>query len=311
MAFYYKKYNAFMKNIKSIFILTLLLTTITLFGQQDPQYSQYTYNMNVINPAYAGSKGVLSLGFMGRSQWVGIEGAPKTLTVSAHSPIGKSVGLGLSVIADRIGPVRETNLNADISYTLITSEEGRLAFGIKAGFTSLQVSTLLSNVPDPLNVPISKTAPNIGAGMYYYTNKFYAGFSIPSFLETRYLEKSGGIVSTASEKMHYFFTSGYVFDIYDNLKLKPSTMIRATNGSPLSVDLSGNLLWEEKFELGISYRLDKSFSGMVGFLINDDMRIGYSYDMSVSNIGNFNSGSHELMLLINFNKRNLKSPRFF
>lgn len=311
MAFYYKKYNAFMKNIKSIFILTLLLTTITLFGQQDPQYSQYTYNMNVINPAYAGSKGVLSLGFMGRSQWVGIEGAPKTLTVSAHSPIGKSVGLGLSVIADRIGPVRETNLNADISYTIITSEEGRLAFGIKAGFTSLQVSTLLSNVPDPLNVPISKTTPNIGAGMYYYTNKFYAGFSIPSFLETRYLEKSGGIVSTASEKMHYFFTSGYVFDIYDNLKLKPSTMIRATNGSPLSVDLSGNLLWEEKFELGISYRLDKSFSGMVGFLINDDMRIGYSYDMSVSNIGNFNSGSHELMLLINFNKRNLKSPRFF
>ena len=300
-----------MKNIKSIFTLTLLFATLILFGQQDPQYSQYTYNMNVINPAYAGSKGVLSLGFLGRSQWVGIEGAPKTLTVSAHAPIGKSVGFGLSVIADRIGPVRETNLNADISYTLITSEEGRLAFGIKAGFTSLQVSALLSNVSDPLNIPISKTAPNIGAGMYYYTNKFYAGFSIPSFLETRYLEKSGGIVSTASDKMHYFFTSGYVFDIYDNLKLKPSTMIRGTNGAPLSVDLSGNLLWEEKFELGISYRLDKSFSGMVGFLINDDMRIGYSYDMSVSNIGNFNSGSHELMLLINFNKRNLKSPRFF
>jgi len=300
-----------MKNIKSILTLTILLTSLTLFGQQDPQYSQYTYNMNVINPAYAGSKGVLSLGILGRSQWVGIEGAPKTLTLSVHSPVGKSVGLGLSLIADRIGPVRETNLYTDISYTLITSEEGRLAFGIKAGFTSLQVSVLQSNVSDPLNVPINKTSPNIGAGMYYYTNKFYAGFSIPSFLETRYLEKSGGIVSTASEKMHYFLTSGYVFDIYDNLKLKPSTMIRAVKGAPISVDISGNFLWEEKFELGISYRFDKSFSGMVGFLINDEMRIGYSYDMNVSNLGNFNSGSHELMLLINFNKRNLKSPRFF
>ena len=300
-----------MKNIKSILTLTILLTSLTLFGQQDPQYSQYTYNMNVINPAYAGSKGVLSLGFLGRSQWVGIEGAPKTLTFSAHAPVGRAVGLGLSLIADRIGPVRETNLYTDISYTVITSEEGRLAFGIKVGFTSLQVSALLSNVPDPLNVPINKTSTNIGAGMYYYTNKFYAGFSIPNLLETRYLEKSGGIVSSASEKMHYFFTSGYVFDLYDNLKLKPSTMIRATIGAPVSVDLSTNFIWEDKFEFGISYRLDKSFSGVLGFLVNEDMRIGYAYDMSVSNLGSFTSGSHELMLLINFNRRNLKSPRFF
>ena len=300
-----------MKNIKKIFILAFIHIGINLFGQQDPQYSQYTYNMNVINPAYAGSKGVLSLGILGRSQWVGIEGAPRTLTVSAHSPIGKSVGFGLSVIADRIGPVRETNVYSDISYTIITSEEARLAFGIKAGITSLQVDALLSNVSDPLNVPINKTSPNIGAGLFYYTNKFYAGFSIPNFLETRYLEKSGGIVSTASDKMHYFFTSGYVFDIYDNLKIKPSTMIRAVKGAPISIDISGNFLWEEKFELGISYRLDKSFSGMVGFLINDDMRMGYTYDMSITNFGNFNSGSHEIMLLIDFNKRKLKSPRFF
>lgn len=301
-----------MKSIRYIVSFTLLLSTFYTFGQQDPQYSQYNYNMNVINPAYAGSKGVLSLGVLGRSQWVGIDGAPRTLTLSIHSPVGKSVGLGMSLVADRIGPVRETNFYGDFSYTIVTSENSRLAFGIKAGFTSLQVNSLAANSPnDPLNVPIDRIEPNFGSGVYYYQDKFYAGFSIPNVLKTRYLEKSGGIVSTASEQMHYFFTSGYVFDIYDNLKLKPSTMIRGVKGAPLSVDISANLLWEEKFEFGISYRLDESFSGVVGFLLNENMRIGYSYDQNINNFGNYNFGSHEVMLLINFNKRKLKSPRFF
>lgn len=302
----------FMKSIRYIVSFTLLLSTFYTFGQQDPQYSQYNYNMNVINPAYAGSTGVLSLGVLGRSQWVGIDGAPRTLTLSIHSPVGKSVGLGMSLVADRIGPVRETNFYGDFSYTIVTSENSRLAFGIKAGFTSLQVNSLAANSPnDPLNVPIDRIEPNFGSGVYYYQDKFYAGFSIPNVLKTRYLEKSGGIVSTASEQMHYFFTSGYVFDIYDNLKLKPSTMIRGVKGAPLSVDISANLLWEEKFEFGISYRLDESFSGVVGFLLNENMRIGYSYDQNINNFGNYNFGSHEVMLLINFNKRKLKSPRFF
>jgi type IX secretion system PorP/SprF family membrane protein len=301
-----------MKNIKYIISITFLLSSCWLFSQQDPQYSQYNYNMNVINPAYAGSKGVLSVGVLGRSQWVGVQGSPRTLTLSVNSPVGKSVGLGLSLIADKIGPVRETNLFTDFSYTIVTSENSRLAFGIKAGLTSLQVNTLSANEQnDPLNIPIDRTAPNFGAGAYYYTDKFYAGFSIPNFLKTRYLEKTAGIVSTASEQMHYFLTSGYVFDLYDNLKLKPSTMIRGVKGSPLSIDLSANFLWEEKFEFGISYRFDKSISGVVGFLLNEDMRIGYSYDQSINNFGNTNFGSHELMLLIDFNRRKLKNPRFF
>lgn len=301
-----------MKSIKNILTLAYLLYSIATFGQQDPQYSQYNYNMNVVNPAYAGSKGVLSMAILGRSQWMGIEGAPRTLTLSINSPVGKSVGLGMSLISDRIGPVRETNFYGDFSYTIVTSENSRLAFGIKAGFTSLQVNTLNSvNQNDPLNIPIDRTAPNFGAGAYYYQDKFYFGFSIPNFLKTRYLEKSGGIVSTASDRMHYFITSGYVIDLYDNLKLKPSTLIRGVKGAPVSIDISANLLWEEKFEFGISYRLDKSLSAVVGFMLNEDMRIGYSYDQSVGNLGNFNFGSHELMLLIDFNRRNIKSPRFF
>jgi len=135
--------------------------------------------------------------------------------------------------------------------------------------------------------------------------------SAPNFIETEHLEKSGGVISTASEQMHYFLTSGYVFDIADNLKLKPSTMIKATAGAPLSVDLSLNLLVDERVELGLSHRFDDSISGMIGFQVNEDFRIGYAYDYTTSKFGDFNSGSHEIMLLFDFNKKNVKSPRFF
>lgn len=287
------------------------MSITTVFGQQDPQYTQYMYNMNVLNPAYAGSKGITSIGLLGRTQWVGIEGAPKTVTLAVHSPIGRSVGLGLSVIHDEIGPVKEDNIYADFSYTIFTSDEGRLAFGLKAGISFMDVREFITVDPDPLNVPIHQTSPNFGAGIFYYTNKFYVGLSAPNFLDTKHLEKSGGIVSTASENMHYFLTSGYVFEIADNLKLKPSTMIKATTGAPISVDLSLNLLVEEKVELGLSHRLDDSISGMIGFQVNDDFRVGYAYDYTTSKFGDFNSGSHEIMLLFDFNRKNIKSPRFF
>ena len=287
------------------------MSITSVFGQQDAQYTQYMYNMNILNPAYAGSKGITSLGILGRTQWVGVDGAPQTATLSLHSPAGKAVGLGLSIIHDEIGPVKENNLFADFSYTINTSEKGSLAFGIKGGVSFLDVGNLTTLEPDPLNIPIHQTSPNFGAGIYYYTNKYYLGLSAPNFLETRHLEKKGGIVSTASEKMHYFLTTGYVFDITDNLKLKPSTMIKATSGAPLSVDLSANLLVSEKFELGLSYRFDDSISGILGFNVNDDFRIGYAYDYTTSKFGNFNNGSHELMLLFDFNRRNLTSPRFF
>ena len=287
------------------------MSITSVFGQQDAQYTQYMYNMNILNPAYAGSKGITSLGLLGRTQWVGVDGAPQTATLSLHSPVGRAVGLGLSVIHDEIGPVKENNVFADFSYTINTSEKGSLAFGLKAGVSFLDVGDLTSIDPDPLNIPIHQTSPNFGAGIFYYTNKYYLGLSAPNFLETRHLEKKGGIVTTASEKMHYFLTSGYVFDLTENLKLKPSTMIKAASGAPLSVDLSANLLVSEKFELGLSYRFDDSISGILGFNVNDDFRIGYAYDYTTSKFGNFNNGSHELMLLFDFNRRNLTSPRFF
>lgn len=300
-----------MKKFRLILGVFALMSLTTVFGQQDPQYTQYMYNMNILNPAYAGSKGITSIGLLGRTQWVGVEGAPQTFTLAMHSPIGRAVGLGLSVIHDEIGPVKEDNIYADFSYTIFTSSTGRLAFGLKAGVTFMDVRELLMVDPDPLNIPIHETSPNFGAGVYYYTDKFYAGLSVPNFLETRHLEKDGGIVSTASEKMHYFLTSGYVFDIADNLKLKPSTMLKATEGAPLSVDLSLNLLIDERVELGLSHRFDDSISGMIGFQVNNDFRVGYAYDYTTSKFGDFNSGSHEILLLFDFNRKKLKSPRFF
>ena len=289
------------------------MSASTVFGQQDPQYTQYMYNMNVLNPAYAGSMGIGSIGLLGRTQWVGVEGAPQTVTLAAHTPLGNNLGGGLSIIHDEIGPVKKDNIYVDVSYTINTSEEGRLAFGIKAGVTLLDVreTIMVDAAFDPLNIPIHEASPNFGAGVYYYTDKFYLGLSAPNFLETRHLEKDGGVISSASEKMHYFLTSGYVFDLSHNLKLKPSAMVKATAGAPLSVDLSANLLVNEMFEIGLSHRLDDSISGMVGFQVNEDFRIGYAYDHTITRFGDFNSGSHEILLLFNFNRKNLKSPRFF
>lgn len=300
-----------MIKIKFIISILIFVSTVSMFAQQDTQYTQYMYNMNVLNPAYAGSRGVFSIGMLGRTQWVGVDGAPKTATFTMHSPVGDRVGLGLSIIHDVIGPVKESNIYGDFSYTIFTGEEGRLAFGLKAGITFLDVGSLLTVDPDPLNIPVHLTAPNFGAGMYYYTDKFYIGFSAPNFLETRHLENEAGYVSTASEKMHYFLTGGYVFDVSDNVQLKPSTMIKAAFGAPISVDLSANVLFNERLELGLSYRFDDSVSGIIGLQVSPDLRIGYAYDYTTSNFGAYNSGSHEIVLLFEFNRRNIKSPRFF
>ncbi|PHS51127.1 MAG: hypothetical protein COB01_11145 [Lutibacter sp.] len=300
-----------MKNRKLFLRVSALLFTVVLFGQQDTQYTQYMYNMNILNPAYAGSKGVTSIGLLGRTQWVGVEGAPQTLTLSLHSPIANQVGLGFSIIHDEIGPVKEDNVYADFSYTVNTSTEGRLAFGLKAGVTFLGVRELTTVDPDPLNDPINIATPNFGTGIFYYTDTFYLGLSVPNFLETRHLENDNGQSSSASEKMHFFLTSGYVFEINDNLKFKPSTMVKAISGAPVSVDLSGNILIQGKFEFGLSYRLDDSISAIVGVNVSENFRIGYAYDQTVSNFEQLNTGSHEILLLFDFNRRNIKSPRFF
>ena len=301
-----------MGKFRILIISVLLLSALDSMAQQDPHYTQYMYNMTVVNPAYAGSRGLPVLTLLGRTQWVRVKGGARTATLSLDAPVGRAVGLGFSVIHDEIGPVKENNVYGDFSFTVFTGEEGRLAFGIKAGATFLDIGLLSTVTPgDPLNVPVNQISPNFGAGIYYYTDKFYVGLSAPNFLETKHLGDDSGVASVASEKMPIFLTSGYVFDVTNEFQIKPSAMIKGTSGAPISVDLSVNAMVQSVLELGLSYRIDDSISAMIGIQASQKLRLGYAYDYSTSSFGVYNSGSHELILTYSFSKRNMKSPRFF
>lgn len=307
-----------MISIKSFLKLVVIVFSVTtIYSQQDAQYTQYMYNMNVLNPAYAGSQGTLSLSFLGRSQWVGIDGAPQTFTASVNSPIRKNIGLGFSVIADNIGPLKEQNVYADFSYTIPLSNNSNLALGLKGGVTFLNANLPFLNLGDDeydevFAEKIDTTSPNFGAGLFYYTDNFYFGLSMPNMLKTLHFNTKNGYIYEAVEEMHYFVTAGYVFDVSNTLKLKPSTMIKAVQGAPVSIDLSANALINEKMEFGLSWRSDDSISGMLNFKVSPSTRIGYAYDYSTSNIGGYSAGSHEIMLLFNIsNSRYGLSPRFF
>jgi type IX secretion system PorP/SprF family membrane protein len=303
---------------KHLLIIAVILFTISAKSQQNPQYTQYVYNMNIINPAYAGSKEALNLNFLARTQWVGIDGAPQTITLGAHTPLKKNLGLGLSVIIDKLGPVQEQNIYADVSYTLNLKNNAKLAFGLKAGVTAFNLCLTCLNSVDTetagfLDRAANKTLPNIGAGLFYYTNKFYLGFAMPNLLETFHFEKTGNQITNGSEKTHFFLNSGYVFDLSRDVKLKPSMMVKAAQGAPLSIDLSGNVLIYEKLELGLSYRVTESVSALINVRARKNLRVGYAYDYTLTSLGDFNSGSHEIFLLFNFeSERNkIRSPRFF
>jgi len=287
-------------------------------AQQDPHYTQYMYNMNVINPAYAGSKENLSFGLLYRKQWVEIEDAPTTVTLSGSAPVGKNVGLGLSVISDKIGPVEENNVYGDFSYTLNLGGEHRLALGLKAGATFHKVgllSEVSGYVPDAgdpaFSDNTSNTSLNIGSGLFYYTNKYYVALSVPNFLKTAHLDYNGK--EYGSDTAHYFLTAGYVFDINPNLKFKPFTMIKSAFDAPVSIDASANFLLYHKFEIGGTYRLEDSFGAMVNYAITPNLRIGYAYDHIVSDLKVTTPSSHEIILLfdLNFPKKVSQSPRYF
>lgn len=307
--------------MKKIHFITLLVLGVftQIQAQQDPHYTQYMYNMNVINPAYAGSKDALSLGLLYRQQWVNMEGAPKTVSLSGSSPVGKNVGVGLSVISDKIGPVEENNVYGDFSYTLNLGGEHKLALGLKAGATFHKVG-LFSEIgngfvtdagDDAFAENTSNTFLNVGTGLFYYTNKYYVALSVPNMLKSTHLDYNGR--SFGTESLHYFITGGYVFDLNPNLKFKPSTMIKSAFGIPVSVDASANFLFNEKFEIGATYRLEDSFGAMVNYAITPSLRIGYAYDHVVSDLKVTTPSSHEVILLfdLNFSKKVSQSSRFF
>ena len=298
--------------------LLMLLTFLDATAQQDPHYTQYMYNMNVINPAYAGSKENLSFGLLYRKQWIEIEDAPTTFSLSGSAPIGKNVGLGLSIISDKIGPVEENNVYGDFSYTLNLGGERRLALGLKAGVTFQKIglkSIIQPTLPDPndgaFQEDTNNSKLNVGTGLFYYTNKYYVSFSIPNMLKSAHLDYNG--VKYGTEIQHYFLTGGYVFDLNPNLKFKPFAMVKSAINAPTSLDVSANFLYVEKFEMGATYRLQDSFGVMVNYAVSPSLRIGYAYDHIVSDLKVTTPSSHEIILLfdVNFPKKVSQSPRFF
>ncbi len=312
-------------NIK-VAVLALLFALCgigMLSAQQDAQYTQYMYNTVSVNPGYAGSRGHFSIAALHRSQWVGLDGAPKTQTLNLHTPLGyRGVGFGLSVVNDQIGPTSETNLDLDISYTIQTSQDARLSFGIKASghlldvrFSELNQDLSSPGGPDPtLQQDIdNRFSPNIGAGVYYHTENFYAGLSVPRFLETSHFEESS--LSTAKEQMNFYFITGYVFEMSAFWKFKPTILSKVTQGAPLQLDFSANFMYNDKFIMGAAYRWDAAVSGMAGFQISPEFLIGIAYDREITELGQavFNDGSFEVILRYDFIKvlDNLKSPRFF
>lgn len=303
-----------LRSINHFFLFLMLFLGFVGYSQQDAQYTQYMYNTNNVNPAYAGSREVLSIFGMYRTQWVGLEGAPDTGVFSIHSPVGERTGLGLTIVNDRIGISDETTISADFSYAIPVSENYKLAFGLKATANLLNVdySKLDWRDPDdPVNGNIeSMFSPNIGAGAYLYSAKFYVGLSVPNILETEHYNDN--IKSTASERLHGYLITGYVFDLSENIKFKPAAMAKVVSGSPLQMDLSGNFMFSERFVLGVAWRWSAAVSGLAGFQINDNWFIGYSYDSETTKLANYNSGSHEIFLRYElFKRRPIVSPRFF
>lgn len=311
-----------MKNI--LILIIALMTSVVMWSQQDAQYTQYMYNMSVINPAYTTSNvGLVNLGALHRTQWVGANGAPKSSNIFAHTPINEKIEVGFSLVNDNIGDVvKENNLYADFAYKLDFEENGQLSFGLKAGVTFFDVNFngFILESGDVFTDPdfaenINQSFFNFGAGIYYNTDHYYLGLSIPALLNADHLNRNNGKYQ-GTEQAHTYLTGGYVFEINELFKFKPAFMSKAVKGAPISLDLTANVLFDNKVELGVGYRLEDAFSGMVNFKATPELRIGYAYDHTISNLGPFSSGSHELFILydldiLNKNRGFDKSPRFF
>lgn len=295
-----------------------------MFGQQDAQYTQYMYNTFSVNPAYAGSREVLSISALHRSQWVGRDGAPNTQTLSVHGPSSDKVGLGLSIVHDEIGnnTNQNTYIDAAFSYTLKTSNNNKLSFGLKAGghLLNLDFNNLRNFSAGGTAITDSdlykKFTPNFGAGLYYHNDQFYAGLSIPNFLQTEHFDSADGNDNLVSvDRMTWYLISGYVFEMSSALKFKPAFLLKATSGAPLQADISANFLLNDKFSMGAAYRWDAALSALFGFQMTPEFMLGLAYDSDISELGGtkFNNGSFEVFLRYEFIKKDKidLTPRFF
>lgn len=319
MFIYQNKIRIMKKIVVSIVLISLGLISI---AQQEAMFTHYSFNTLAVNPAYAGSRDALTITGLHRSQWVGFDGAPTTQTLTLHGPLlNNQIGLGLSILNDKIGPLNTTAVYADFAYSLKVNEKSRLAFGLKGGVNILQgkMTSLVVNDENDnsfANNIESGILPNFGFGMYYHTEKWYAGVSSPKLLKNK-LKTTGTVVELGEEQRHLYVIGGLMLNLNkdQSLKFRPTTLIKVTEAAPIQADLTGMFVIQDKVELGAMFRTGDAVGLLLGYNFNPQFRIGYSFDWSfVNNTAKYNSGSHEVMLrydLIYGDKERVKSPRYF
>ena len=286
-------------------------------AQQEAMYTQYMFNTLALNPAYAGSRNVVSATGLIRSQWTGIKGAPKTQTFTIDAPINKKkVGLGMQLFADKLG--RTSNTGAVLSYAYrIRMDEASLSFGLQGSFSQFNSNyNAMELEPSGLSVDpafqnnTSKILLNFGTGIYYNTDRFYVGLSSPELMSNLL---PGSDTKLNKQIFHLYLMSGYVFPLGNTFKLKPSFLLKGVKGAPLEGDVNTNLWIKDVFSIGASWRSYADVSGLLEVQATPQIRIGYSYDYSTTPLSNFNSGSHEIMLRyeFGFQRGKILTPRYF
>lgn len=309
-----------MKLKQLLLLSTLLLLANNLKAQQDAMYTQYMFNTLAINPAYAGSRNVISATALFRNQWTGIEGAPKTGTFTIDAPImNNRIGLGFQLITDKLGVTSTTGAVLSAAYR-IKMDVGTLSFGMqgnvsqyKANLTDVPLNTYQSYDPAFAN-NINKTLFNFGTGIYYNSDKFYLGLSaqdlMPNDLSS---SNSSGTKLSGKQALHLFLASGYVFPLSEDFKLKPSFLVKGVKGAPIEADLNATFWIKDVIGLGAQYRTSADVGALIEIQATPQIRIGYSYDRSTTSLQNFNTGSHEIMLRYEFGFERGKtlSPRYF
>lgn len=313
-----------MKMKKSILLLIVILfSMVSAKAQYDAMFTQYMFNEMFINPAYTGSKDAMAINLSHRQQWVNFPGRPITTSFTLHGPMkNEKMGIGGSVLNEQIGKLTRNLVYLNYAYRVKTGKKGQLAFGLMAGIHN-QVNKLSELKPSESgdiqiaqNTP-SLFAPNFGTGIYYYTNKFYAGISIPRMIDNSYLfNQTGDIVKSTQlsvNKFHYYITVGNVFELNDDLKFKPQAMIKMVQNAPLQYDLNVNVLIKNKIWAGLSYRSGSDISALIGLQVNPQLLVNYSYDYGLTKIQKYSQGSHEISIgyLFSYKQHKVATPRYF
>jgi type IX secretion system PorP/SprF family membrane protein len=304
---------------KTLFlVLSAFTLTGTLQAQQEPMYSQYMFNMLNINPAYAGNRASDNITALYRNQWVGFDGAPRTGTLSwDRRNEDSNVGYGLQMYDDRLGIERTTGVQAFYSYHL-PFENSFLAFGLSGGVLNYranysEVSTIRGGDP-VFQDDVNGWLPTAGFGVLYASEYWYLGLSVPALLHTKINAINYLNQNNFGANNHYFLTGGYTFDISDNVKLKPSALLKAVKGAPLQCDFSMNAWFNNVLGVGVSYRTGDALVGSIEFQLLPELRLGYAYDYTLSDLKNYNRGTHEIMLRLELKSDHnglILSPRYY